>query len=98
MRTKALGYSLATLALLAALPTAGFRFKRGHTPPDAEEFDELGGTAETLALALGRVADLLVVKDGDSPGKWIEKKYYARGIGLVSENGELNLVSNSKDK
>jgi len=36
---------------------------------------------------------VLVIKEGDQPGQWSERKYYARGVGLISENTKLNLVS-----
>jgi len=69
-------------------------FKREDTPPAAEEFDEVEGRVERLAVPSGEFSDVLVIAESDRAfGEVEERKYYARGVGLISENRELNLVS-----
>jgi uncharacterized membrane protein YkoI len=71
----------------------GFRFKRENSPPDAEEWDLVEAIDGKLVVGGTEHNGLLVIAESDSPDRWTERKYYARGIGLVSENNELNLVS-----
>jgi hypothetical protein len=71
----------------------GFQFKRENSPPDAEEWDEIDSTTATLSTPAGAFKDVLVIKEGDRPGRWEERKYYARGVGIISENRSLNLAA-----
>lgn len=77
---------------LPAQLTVGFGFKPENSPPDAEEWDEIEATDAELVLPAGTFHDVLVIREADAPGQWKERKYYAKGIGLISENRELNLV------
>jgi hypothetical protein len=78
--------------IMPAVPTVGLRFKPENSPPDAEEFDEIAALDAKLTVPAGSFDGVLVVKEGDRPGEWKERKYYARGVGLISENAKLNLV------
>jgi hypothetical protein len=71
----------------------GTRFRRENTPPDALEFDMIAARDGILKLGKKKATQLLVILESDRLDRWEEKKFYAKGIGLVSENGELNLVS-----
>lgn len=71
----------------------GLRFKRENSPPDAEEFDEIHETDAALTVPAGEYTAVLVVREADKPDDWKEKKYYAPGVGLISENRKLNLVA-----
>jgi hypothetical protein len=79
--------------IMPAEPQVGLRFKPENSPPDAEEFDEVDALDARLEVPAGDFRDVLVIKEGDQPGEWSERKYYARGVGLISENAKLNLVS-----
>jgi hypothetical protein len=72
----------------------GFSFKRENSPPAADEHDQVGEKDATLKVPAGEFTGVLVVYERDrKPGPpWKEKKYYASGVGLISENGELNLT------
>ncbi|MCR4318020.1 MAG: hypothetical protein NUW37_16875 [Planctomycetes bacterium] len=70
----------------------GFKFKRENSPPAAEEFDLIEKLDGSLRLRSGNFTDVLVVAEGDEDDNWKEHKYYAKGIGLISENRVLNLV------
>ena len=78
--------------IMPAEPKVGLRFKPENSPPDAEEFDEVEALDGHLTVPFGTFYGLLVVREGDRPGEWKERKYYARGVGLISENAKLNLV------
>lgn len=78
--------------IMPAEPTLGLRFKPENSPPDAEEFDEVCALDATLSVPAGEFRGLVVIREADAPGKWKERKYYAAGVGLISENGELELV------
>ncbi|MCE9594419.1 MAG: hypothetical protein K8S98_09505 [Planctomycetes bacterium] len=82
--------------LLPAHPTVGFRFKPENSPPDAEEFDEVEAVDATITVPAGKFEHVLVVKEGDVAGKWTERKFYAAGVGLVSEDGEADLVTTKR--
>jgi len=77
---------------MPALPRKGLRFKAENSPPEAEEWDEIADLEGELRVPAGFFRDVLVIREGDRPGKWSERKYYASGIGLISENKELNLT------
>ena len=79
---------------MPAAPRTGFPFKRENSPPAADEHDQIGETDATLKVPAGEFTGVLVVLERDrKPGPpWKEKKYYASGVGLISENGELNLT------
>jgi hypothetical protein len=79
--------------IMPAEPKVGLRFKPENSPPDAEEFDEIDALDARLEVPAGEFHDVLVIKEGDEPGKWSERKYYARGVGLISENTKVNLVA-----
>ena len=79
--------------IMPAEPKVGLRFKPENSPPDAEEFDEVDAIDARLEVPAGDFRDVLVIKEGDQPGEWSERKYYARGVGLISENAKLNLVT-----
>jgi hypothetical protein len=70
----------------------GFAFKRENSPPAAEEFDEIVTLKHKMKVPAGKFKKVLVVREADVKGKWKERKYYAKGVGLISENRELNLV------
>jgi hypothetical protein len=74
----------------------GFGFKPENSPPDAEEWDEIAALDAKLKVPAGEFEDVLVIKESNDldkwPDKWEEQKFYARGIGLISENRELNLT------
>ncbi|MCB9846625.1 MAG: hypothetical protein H6811_11655 [Phycisphaeraceae bacterium] len=72
---------------------AGVRFKPENSPPDAEEWAEIEGSGGAMTLGGRRYGDVLVVRETTIRGRWQERKYYARGVGLISENRELNLAS-----
>jgi hypothetical protein len=78
---------------MPAALTVGFEFKPENSPPDAEEFDRIERLDAALTVPAGSYTDVLVIQEADKPGQWKERKYYARGVGLISENKELNLVS-----
>jgi len=78
--------------IMPAKPRVGLAFKPENFPPEAEEFDEIEAVDATLDLPSGSFRDVLVIKEGDRPGEWTERKYYAPGVGLVSENRTLNLT------
>jgi hypothetical protein len=71
----------------------GFEFKRENSPPAAEEFDAVEAIDAALSVPAGKFEGVLVVKEADRRGRWKERKYYARGVGIISENEDLNLVS-----
>ena len=73
--------------------TVGLGFKNENSPPAAEEWNEIEATDAELEVPSGKYRDVLVIKEADKPGKWKERKYYAKGVGLISENRELNLVT-----
>jgi hypothetical protein len=73
--------------------TVGLGFKNENSPPAAEEWNEIEATDAALEVPSGSYRDVLVIKEADKPGKWKERKYYAKGVGLISENRELNLVT-----
>jgi len=77
---------------LPAQPRVGMEFKPEDAPPDAEEFNRIESLEGTITLPAGSFRALLVVQEGDQRGAWKESKYYAKGVGLISENGTLNLV------
>lgn len=81
--------------IMPARPVVGFRFKPENSPPVAEEWDEVADLDASLRVPAGRYDGVLVIKESDRPGRWKERKYYARGVGLISEDGSLNLVSMS---
>jgi hypothetical protein len=84
---------------LPAKLAVGARFKPENSPPDAEEFDAIEAVDATLELPSGhRFRDVLVIAEGKKPGEIEERKYYVRGIGLVSENKELNLLKHRHGK
>ncbi len=70
----------------------GFQFKPENSPPAAEEWDEIEATDVRLSVPAGTYQNVLVVKESNHPDRWEEKKFYARGVGLISENRELNLA------
>jgi hypothetical protein len=76
---------------MPAVLEVGFHFKRENSPPHAEEFDLIERLDGTLEVGGRRFADLLVIVEGDKARRFDERKYYARGIGLISENGTLDL-------
>jgi hypothetical protein len=73
--------------------TVGLGFKNENSPPAAEEWNEIEKTDAKLELPGGSYRDVLVIKEADKPDKWKERKYYAKGVGLISENRELNLMT-----
>ncbi|MBI4566758.1 MAG: PepSY domain-containing protein [Planctomycetes bacterium] len=75
----------------------GFQFKPENSPPDAEEFDEIERVDATLKVKAGSFEDVLVIRERDqATGPVKERKYYAKGVGLISENRTLNLVEYKK--
>jgi hypothetical protein len=74
----------------------GFRFKRENSPPEAEEFDRIDALDATLRVPAGSYSAVLRVLEGDHDGQWKERKYYASGVGLISENEKLNLTRTKK--
>jgi hypothetical protein len=78
---------------MPARPSVGQRFEPEQSPPDAVEFDEVVALDEKLAVPFGEFAGLLLIREGDRPDHWQERKYYARDVGLVSENGDVNLTA-----
>jgi len=73
--------------------TVGLGFKNENSPPAAEEWNEIEAIDANLEVPSGNYRDVLVIKEADKPGKWKERKYYAKGVGLISENRKLNLVT-----
>lgn len=71
----------------------GASFKRENSPPVAEEWNEVEALDAVLRVPAGEFRDVVVVKEADKQGRWKERKYYARGVGLISENKKLDLVS-----
>jgi hypothetical protein len=78
---------------MPAQPAVGQRFEPEQSPPHAVEFDEVVALDEKLAVPFGEFAGVLVIREGDRPGHWLERKYYGRGVGLLSENGSVNLTA-----
>lgn len=78
---------------MPAQPVVGQRFEPEQSPPHAVEFDEVVALDEKLAVPFGEFAGVLVIREGDRPGHWLERKYYGRGVGLLSENGSVNLTA-----
>lgn len=78
---------------MPAEPTIGFQYKPENSPPDAEEWAEVGANDAELAAAGETYRNVLVIKETDNPTRWEESKYYAKDVGLISENGKLNLVA-----
>jgi hypothetical protein len=78
---------------MPARPRIGQRFEPEQTPPHAVEYDEVLALDEELTVPFGRFTGLLVIREGDRPDHWQERKYYARDVGLVSENGSVNLTA-----
>jgi hypothetical protein len=72
--------------------TIGLMFKPENVAPNPQEWDRIDTTCASLRVKAGRYENVLVVAETDVPGRWQERKYYARGIGLISENQDLNLV------
>ncbi len=82
---------------LPARLEVGFRFKPENSPPDAEEFDEVAALDAELKVPAGSYKDVLVVHEGKKLGVIEERKYYARGVGLISENRKVNLLAAPTD-
>jgi hypothetical protein len=78
---------------MPARPRVGFLYKPENSPPAAEEWAEIAAIDAVLEVPAGSYADVLVVKETDHADRWQERKYYARGVGLISENGKLNLTA-----
>ena len=78
---------------MPARPAVGLAFKPEDAPPVAEEWAQVESLDATLRVPAGLYAGVLVILETDRRGKWQERKYYARGVGLISENRELNLVA-----
>lgn len=78
---------------MPARPRVGQEFKPENSPPDAEEFDLVEILDEDLAVPAGEFKDVLVIAEGDTRGVWKERKFYARGVGLISENKKLSLTT-----
>ena len=81
---------------LPARLEVGLRYKPENSPPAAEEWAEIDTVEASMKVPAGAYEAVLVVKESDHPDRWEERKYYARGVGLISENRELNLVTTRK--
>lgn len=78
---------------LPATPTVGLAFKPENAPPNAEVFAQVDALDAESTVPMGHFAGVLVVKEGLQPGQWTQRKYYAKGLGLISVNSSLNLVA-----
>jgi len=67
-------------------------YKPENSPPDASEWALIGSVTAEFESSAGEFKDVLVILESNHDDRWEERKYYARGIGLVSENRSLNLV------
>jgi hypothetical protein len=74
----------------------GFRFMRENAPPEIHEYDMIAGFLAKKRVPSGELEDVLSVRESDVLGRWQEVKFYARGVGLISENDELVLRSYKK--
>ncbi len=70
----------------------GLTYKPENSPPAAEEWAMIGTADARLELDDTDFQDVLVILESDRADRWEERKYYARGLGLISENRSLNLV------
>lgn len=77
---------------MAATLTDGLMYKAENVAPSPQEWDQIVTTGARIRTPSGGYEEVLVVQETDHPGRWQERKYYAKGVGLVSENEELNLV------
>lgn len=79
---------------MPADPRPGFKFKRENSPPAAEEWDMVEDTDGWIATPGGEFWHVLVIAERDKlNADWKERKYYAQGVGLVSENSTLNITA-----
>lgn len=76
--------------------TVGTIYKPENSPPVASEWALIGSIEAEVEVPAGEFEDVLVVLETNEPDRWQERKYYARGVGLISGNREVNLVESRK--
>jgi hypothetical protein len=75
--------------MMPAAPRLGQRFGPGGLTAGAGPFDEVDALDVELTVPAGRFQGVLVVKTG--AGASTERRYYAPGVGLISQDEKLNL-------
>ena len=70
----------------------GMVFKPENSPPQASEWAIVGSITCEIEVPGGEFEGVLIMLESNHDDHWEERKYYARGIGLISENRTLNLV------
>lgn len=78
---------------MPAAPRVGQRFRPGGSAAGAAPLDEVDALNVELTVPAGRFQGVLVLKEGEHPGEGAARRYYAPGVGLISEDATLNLIT-----
>ena len=78
---------------MPAAPRVGQRFQPGGPAAAAEALDEVDALDVELTVPAGRFQGVLVVKQRERAGEGAARRYYAPGVGLISEDATLNLIT-----
>jgi len=76
--------------MMPAAPVVGQRF---GPAAGAGPLDEVDALDVELAVPAGRFQGVLVVKEREPADEGAARRYYAPGVGLISENATLNLIT-----
>jgi len=78
---------------MPAEPRVGQRFQPGGPAAAAAPVDEVDALGVELSVPAGRFQGVLVVKEREHAGEGAARRYYAPGVGLISEDATLNLIT-----